>query len=136
MAWQHLTLPVVLVAAGMVTAGMAGAGTIDVAPAQPLQAAIDAANPGDTIHLQPGRFMGGITITKSLTVEGSEGTVIDSQGQGSVVTIDAPEVTIRTLTVTGSGTDLAAPNAGIFLSRNSRKAMVEINHEAEQAQPA
>lgn len=127
MAWQRIILPVVFAAVCMMTAGTAGAATIDVAPAQPLQAVIDAAEAGDMIHLQPGRFMGGITIKKSLTLEGSEGTVIDSQGQGSVVTVDAPEVTIRTLIVTGSGTDLAALNAGIFLSRNSRKALVENN---------
>lgn len=127
MAWQRIILTAVLAAAGMMAAGTAGAATIDVAPAQPLQAVIDAARAGDVIRLQPGSFAGGVTIKTQLTLEGSDGTVIDSRGQGSVLTIDGPGVVIRGLTVTGSGTDLAALNAGIFLSRNARKAVIERN---------
>jgi nitrous oxidase accessory protein len=127
MAWQRIIRSAVLAAAGMMANAAAEAATIDVAPAQPLQAVIDAAKPGDVIHLQPGRFAGGIILKAGLTMEGSEGTILDSQGQGSVVTIDASEVTIRNLTVTGSGTDLTALDAGIFLSRNARGAVIEHN---------
>ena len=127
MAWQRIILSAALAAAGLMTAGMAGAATIDVAPAQPLQAVIDAAQAGDVIHLQAGRHAGPITIKTSLTLEGADGAIVDGQGEGSVVTIDSPGVTVRHLTITGSGTDLSVSNAGILLSRNSRKATVEHN---------
>lgn len=55
-----------------------------------VQAAVDAANPGDTIAIERGSFAGGVTITKSLSLVG--------QGPGaSIVKGGAPVLTIGTL---------------------------------------
>ena len=127
MSWYRIILPAAILAVGLANTGAAGAATIDVAPAQPLQAVLDSAQAGDIIHLQPGTYAGPVTIRKSLTLEGSDGAVVDSRGQGSTLTVDAPEVTIRHVKVIGSGTDLSVSNAGIFLTRNARKAVIEHN---------
>ena len=72
-----------------------------------IQAAVDAAQDGDTIRVRPGTFAGGIAIDKSISLVGSGArrTVID--GGGPVLAIGAflaptePVVTISSVTVTG-----------------------------------
>jgi hypothetical protein len=68
-----------------------------------LQAAVDAAQNGDTIQVRAGTWAGGVTVTKSLTLTGAGKAVVS--GGGPVITIgsasSAPTVTISNLTVTG-----------------------------------
>lgn len=72
-----------------------------------IQAALDAARPGDTIRVGPGTFAGGVTISKSVRLvgAGAKSTVI--RGGGSVVTVGTfgavvePTVTISGVTITG-----------------------------------
>jgi len=91
-----------------------------------LQAAVDAASDGETIHVGRGTFAGGVTIDKSVEVvgAGSHATVI--AGGGPVLTIfrePDPEnlsVSIRGVTITGGAND-SAPDpqvtfgGGIFI---------------------
>ena len=70
-------------------------------------AAIAAAAPGDRLVLAAGRHVGPIVVDRALTIEGDPGAVLDGGGAGRVVTVDAPQVVLRGLTVTGSGRDLA-----------------------------
>ena len=74
--------------------------------------AIAGASPGDVLILAPGRHEGSITIDRPLTVTGGIDAIIDGMGAGTVVTINASDVTISDLTVTGSGMDSAALDAG------------------------
>lgn len=120
-------LPAAFLAAGILSAAAAGAATIEVAPTQPLQAALDAAAMGDVLHLAAGTHAGQVVIRKSLTIEGDGAAIVDGGGKGSVIVVDAPDVTIRNLTVTGSGVRLDDLNAGIFLSRTATRALVEGN---------
>jgi nitrous oxidase accessory protein len=122
-----MMLPAALLAAGVLSAATAGAATIDVAPTQPLQAVLDSASPGDTLRIAAGTHLGQIVIRKSLTLEGDGVAVIDGGGKGSTVVVEAPDVTIRNLTVTGSGIKFDELNAGIFLSRTATRALVEGN---------
>ncbi len=78
-----------------------------------LQAAIAAAQPGDTIQVPPGTYAGPLLIDKPVTLEGQGMPVIDSGGQGDVVTISAPDVTLRGFVIRNSGTSLDHENAGI-----------------------
>ena len=78
-----------------------------------LQAAIAAAQPGDTILVPPGAYAGPLLIDKPVTLEGQGMPVIDSGGQGDVVTISAPDVTLRGFVIRNSGTSLDRENAGI-----------------------
>ena len=73
-------------------------------PGQSLQAAIDAASPGDTITVSGGVYYEHIVIDKELTLTGSQGPVIDGGGEGDVVTITGSDVTISGFEIRGSGT--------------------------------
>lgn len=72
-----------------------------------IQAAVDAARPGDTIRIGAGTFAGGLTITRSVRLigAGARSTVI--RGGGSVITVGTfgaavePTVTISGVTITG-----------------------------------
>lgn len=71
--------------------------------ATPLQPWLDTALPGATIRLPPGTYRGPAIISKPLTLEGDGKVVIDAGGRGSVLTVRADDVTLRGLTLRGSG---------------------------------
>jgi nitrous oxidase accessory protein len=89
--------------------------------------AIAGANPGDVLVLENGRHEGAITIDRPLTLTGRPETVIDGMGQGTVVTVDAPDVILRNLTVTGSGMDSEALDSGVKILKGADRAIVENN---------
>jgi len=103
--------------------------------AEDLQARIDAAAPGSTIQLGPGRVRGRVVIDKPLTLRGSgaDRTTIDGTGKGSTICIDAGEgeVHIEEMTVTGGrsnhGAGISIDNGakvhllGLTVMRNTAK---------------
>lgn len=104
----------------------AKAATLDVAAtAGGLAVALQAAAPGDRLLLAAGRHMGPIVIDRTLTLVGTAGAVIDAGGAGRVVTIDAPDVVLRGLTIVGSGSDLAAEDSGVFVTSRGTAAVIE-----------
>ncbi len=67
-----------------------------------IRAAVDAANPGDTIIVDAGTYYGNVTITKSLTLEGVSASlsVIDDAGTGNGILINQTSgVSISQLTI-------------------------------------
>lgn len=87
-----------------------------IPPGQPfdLTAALAAAQPGDIIVVPPGVYAGPIEVTvPGLTLEGQEGAIIDGGGLGDVLTVRAPDVTLRGLTIRNSGDSLDREHAGI-----------------------
>ncbi|APG49190.1 nitrous oxide reductase family maturation protein NosD [Phaeobacter porticola] len=92
-----------------------------------LAAAIAAANPGDVLVLQPGSHAGPVVIDRPLTLTGSHNAIIDGQGNGTVVSIVASDVTISNLTVTGSGLNSQDTDAGIKILKKADRAVVENN---------
>jgi nitrous oxidase accessory protein len=79
-----------------------------------LPAALAAAQPGDTIVIPPGIYAGPLVVdVPGLTLEGQEGAIIDGGGLGDVLTINAPDVTLRGLTIRNSGDSLDREHAGI-----------------------
>lgn len=80
-----------------------------------LQAAVDAAQDGDVIHVGPGTFAGGVVIGKSVDVIGSGASATTISGGGPVLTIGAsaagPAVRLVAITVTG-GLNTASPAFG------------------------
>jgi len=117
-----------LALAALLSATAAHAATVTVA-AQPgrLAAAITAAAAGDHLVLATGRHAGPIVVDRALTLEGEPGAVLDGGGVGRVITIDAPQVVVRGLTVTGSGRDLSVEDSGIFVTARGAGAVIEDN---------
>lgn len=104
------------------------AGEVGVLPGPGnLQAAIAGASPGDVLILSDGRYEGAITVDQSVTIQSDAGAVVDGMGQGTVITIAAPDVTVRGLTVTGSGLDSQALDAGIKVLKKADRALIENN---------
>jgi nitrous oxidase accessory protein len=91
-----------------------------------LQALLDQAAEGDTIVLQ-GEHRGPVRIARKLTLEGERGAVLLGPGAGSVVTVTAPNAVVRGLTIRGSGTNLEAMDAGVFVEKSATGAVVEGN---------
>jgi hypothetical protein len=83
-----------------------------------VQAAVNAAQDGDTVRVGPGTFAGGFTITKSINLVGVAAAASSISGGGPVVTIGSPTstptVTLANLTITGGLTtsNPHAPNCG------------------------
>ena len=93
-----------------------------------LQAAIYAANKGDTLELQTGVYSGGVIIDRSITVTGQPDSVLDGLARGDVVRINAPDVVIRGVTLRNSGSSLETEDSGIFVTDKGDRALIEGNH--------
>ena len=91
-----------------------------------IQAALDAAQDGDTIAIGPGAFAGGITIAKSVQLVGAGAGATTIEGGGPVLTIgeldggDQPTVSVSRVTITGGLNDsapvpFAASGGGVWI---------------------
>uniref|UniRef100_Q07M01 Periplasmic copper-binding protein n=1 Tax=Rhodopseudomonas palustris (strain BisA53) TaxID=316055 RepID=Q07M01_RHOP5 len=118
-------VPAALLAAGAF--GPALAATTGVAPTEPLQAVLDRAQDGDVIELAPGDHRGAIRIDRRIVLAGKPGATVLGNDTGSVITVTVPDVTIRGLTIKGSGRDLQTMDSGIFLTKDAERALVENN---------
>lgn len=82
----------------------------------PLQKEIDALPPHGRLVLPKGVHEGPIHIkTPGVTIEGAPGATISAKGKESVIVISADDVTIKGLTITGSGTSYTQADSGIGL---------------------
>ena len=99
-----------------------------------LQSAIDAAEPGDTLLLVAGTYTGSVDIHRSLTLSGSgvDGnggdSIIEGEGSSHVITVSAPDVTIRGLNIQHSGEVAEDENSGVFITAEGDRALIETNH--------
>lgn len=89
-----------------------------------LTAAIAAAAPGDILILAAGVHDGPVSIEKPLTLTGSAGAVLDGHGAGRTIEVTAPDVTVRHLSIRGSGMSLEAMDAAVFLAQSATRAQV------------
>lgn len=111
-------------------AASAQAAVIPVSAGADLQTAIDQAQAGDTLRLAAGGYAGKIVINKPLTLEGGDkrDAVIQGDRTGRTITVAAPHVTIKHLTVTKSGISLPNMDAGIFLDKAADAAHIVENN--------
>ena len=99
-----------------------------VAPgAGSLQRAIDQAGRGDRLLLQAGVYAGAVVIDRPLQLLGTASSIIDGQGVGRVITVVAPDVIVRGVTVRNSGTSLATEDSGIFVTSDGDRALIDGN---------
>lgn len=82
-------------------------------------AALDAAEPGDTVVLE-GRFDERLAITDRhvSVVAGPGGAVVDGGGEGDVVVVEAENVTLDGLWIRNSGYEAGNEDAGVVIDGN------------------
>jgi len=82
--------------------------TLNVGPGQTIQAAIDAANSGDTIIVAAGTYYENLVINKDITLigAGSSSSVIDGSGIERCVEIGTVNVYITGFKITGGSTSI------------------------------
>ena len=96
--------------------GCASAATHYVNPGESIQAAVDAANGGDTIIVRDGTYTEYIIMNKRLTIRsenGSDSTIVRAKGGNDVFSIYADRVNISGFTVEDSS------RVGIFLTSSN-----------------
>jgi nitrous oxidase accessory protein len=91
-----------------------------------LQDAIDKAPAGSILKLPAGVYKGGIVINKPITIMGKEeGVIINAEGNGTVITAKGSFITLKNLTIVGSGDRHERLDAAIKLSDGKQ---CEISH--------
>lgn len=97
-------------------ASRGGAARWVVSPQGPfpsLQEAVEKAHPGDTLVVQGGVYRGPLVVSKPLVLIGEQEPVIEGNGVGSVVKLQAPGILFQGFRVRGSGAHLSEENSGI-----------------------
>jgi nitrous oxidase accessory protein len=112
-------------ALGMSFVPGARAATVPVAAGgRNLATAIAAAQPGDVLLLAAGVHNGPVRIEKPLTLAGLPGAVLDGRGVGRTIEATATDVTVRDLSIRGSGMSLETMDAAVYLDQSAARAQV------------
>lgn len=74
---------------------------------------VEAATEGTTVLVPPGVYEGNLRIIKAVVVDGQNAVTIDGLGKGTVVELTVPGITIRNLTIRGSGSTVDQEPAGV-----------------------
>jgi len=87
----------------------------DITEYSTIQAAINAANPGDIIEVASNTYYEQVVVNKSLTLvgAGSSTTIIDGGGTGTVVRVTADNVNVTGFTIQNGGAQFA--DCGLFI---------------------
>ena len=102
-----------------------GAAVIEVpAGGGALARAVKAAGAGDELRLAPGIHAGPVVLDRPLALICAAGAVIDGGGQGSVITVTAPDAAVRGCTIRGSGSSHDAIDSGVKLTKGATRAQV------------
>ena len=109
----------------LMTPAMAATRTIEAGTS--ISETLKLAEAGDTIIVRGGYYQERFTINNSVTLIGEENPIIDGSGVGSVITVTAPEVTIRGFTIQNTGVRLSEGDAGIMAKR-AESVVIESNH--------
>lgn len=98
-------------------------------PAEHLQVMIEETPPGGTLIVPEAVYVGAVTIDEPVTLEGEGHPVIDGNLEGSVVTITAPDVTIRGFTLRRSAIGPFDSPSGLMLEQAHRAVIEDVSIE-------
>jgi nitrous oxidase accessory protein len=100
-----------------------------VVPAEPgaLARAIAEAAPGEVLILAPGRHDGPVSLASSVTLDGRGEALVEGDGQGSVIAVTGSDIVIRGLEIRGSGRSHETIDAGVKLTQEAARVLVEGN---------
>ena len=83
----------------------------------PIQRLIDAAAPGSTVEVPPGRYEGDLVLDRPVRLVGRGRPLLLGSRSGSVVRVRAPNVTVEGFDIDGrEGGDLGKDSAGVHTS--------------------
>ncbi len=100
--------------------------------ASTVQATIERARPGDVVVVPEGIWRERVHLDRAIVLRG-QGGVLDGGGQGTVLTVDAPHAVVEGLRIRGSGDDLGAPDACIFVSPTGTEVTIRDNRLSDCA---
>ena len=101
MKWMARALNGMLLLVLLATSALAA--NVKVVPGKDaLARAIQSAQSGDRLMLAAGNYTGGLLISKPLEIHGNGHAHVRGTEQGSVITIDAPDVVVSGLKLTVS----------------------------------
>ena len=92
-----------------------------------MQENLDALEPGASYELPPEPLSSLVINVADVTISCAPETVIDAGGAGNAVHIQAPGVTLQGCEIRNWGSDLNELDAGVFIAREARGAVVENN---------
>ncbi|HEX9046554.1 MAG TPA: nitrous oxide reductase family maturation protein NosD [Verrucomicrobiae bacterium] len=109
-------------------ASLCAVAAVATAAADPfnLTTALTEAASNSVIHVPAGVYAGPLTISKPVRLLADPGAVIQGNGQGTVVLIQAPDVEFRGFTIRDSGRELSSENAGILVT--APRVVIASNH--------
>jgi len=117
----------------LVVTGAAGAfaetqdplGRVVRAADTPLRQRIADAAPGSVVRLAEGVHKGPILIDKPLTLEGPPEAIVEGNRNSSVIIVNAPDVTVRGITIRGAGSSLFQEDSGVYVTQKGTNALIE-----------
>jgi nitrous oxidase accessory protein len=77
--------------------------------------ALEDASDGDIIEVHGGTYPAPLVITKSVSIMGFESPIIDGEGEGTLVFVQVPDVTLSGFTIRNSGAVQHHEDAGIVI---------------------
>lgn len=89
----------------------------------------EALKTSDHVVVLPGHYLGQFVVDRPLVLEGRDMPVLDGGGKGTVLTVNAPDVTVRGFELRGSGVEPEQDHSGVTL--NGPRALVEGNRFRE-----
>lgn len=119
--------PAALLLCCLLCAGAADARELVVHPGESVEQAVAAANSGDTVMVERGRYFAHLVIVKPLRLKGMGRPTLDGGLAGDVIRIKSPDVEIEGFIVRNSGANLTAQNAGIYVEPGSHGAVIRDN---------
>ncbi len=93
--------------------------------APPLQLYIALTPPGGVLKPEPGTYAGPVVIDKAITIDGGGKVTLDGGGEGTVLTINADNVSVRGLHLTHSGASHDKVDAAVLV--RAHDAVIENN---------
>ncbi|CAG0945515.1 putative ABC transporter binding protein NosD [Anaerolineae bacterium] len=94
-------------------------------PYTTIQAALAVAQDGDQIQVLTGAYAGPLVVTKSVILDGVDYPLIDNGGDGTVVTLAAPDSVLRGFELRNSGSEYDRDHSGIMVT--APRVLVENN---------
>jgi len=98
----------------MTNKGPAKTMVVDSSSGQNLQTILDQSEEGDTLRIQSGIYSGPIHVRKTLTLIGENSPVIDGNGSGSVVYLEAPGILFKGFVIRNTGDLLSTEDTGLW----------------------